>query len=97
MLAVKALWTWDMQTARLRLIRDIAPPETPIRDMMDRCRAWESHADPASSRMRKPTTDPMYPAFTVGERELPNPKSEISDIQEQLQQLLRESVPNTLE
>ena len=47
--------------------------------------------------MRKPTTDPMYSTFTVGERELPNPKPEIPDIQEQLQQLLRESVPNTLE
>ena len=47
--------------------------------------------------MRKPTMDPMYPAFTVGEREVPNPKPEIPDIQEQLQQLLRESVPNTLE
>ena len=65
--------------------------------MVDRCRVWESHADPASSRMRKPTTDPMYPAFMVGERELQNPKPEIPDIQEQLQQLLRESVPNTLE
>ena len=80
--------------------------------------------------MRKPTMDPIYPAFTVGETgsnigitkvaavtepnsdqhklmevirrtlantELPNPKPEIPDIQEQLQQLLRESVPNTLE
>ena len=101
------------QTARLRLIRDrfiaghnscdlrrhldSAPPETPIRDVVDRCRVWESHADPVSGRMRKPTTDPMYPAFTVGEGEVPNPKPEIPDIQEQLQQLLRESVPNTLE
>ena len=39
----------------------------------------------------------MYPAFTVGEGEVPNPKPEIPDIQEQLHQLLRESVPNTLE
>ena len=88
-----------------------------MRDVVDRCRVWESHADPASSRMRKPTTDPMYSTFTVGETgsnieitklmevirrtlantELPNPKPEIPDIQEQLQQLLRESVPNTLE
>ena len=97
---------------------------------MDRCRIWESHADPAISRTRKPTTDPMYPTFTVGETdsknettkvaavtepksdqyklmevirrklantELPNPKPEIPDILEQLQQLLRELVPNTLE
>ena len=145
MLAVKAFGDME-QTARLRLIRDrfiaghnscdlrrhldSAPPKTPIRDVVDRCRVWESHADPASSRMRKPTTDPMYPAFTVGETgsnigitkvaavtkpnsdehklmevirrilantEIPKPKPEIPDIQEQLQQLLRESVPDTLE
>ena len=60
-LAVKAFGDMG-QTARLRLIRDIfiaghsncdlrrhldsAPPETPIRDVGDRCRVWESHADP---------------------------------------------------
>ena len=145
MLAVKAFGDMG-QTARLRLIRDIfiaghnscdlrrhldsAPPETPIRDVVDRCHVWESHADPAISRTRKPTTDPMYPTFTVGETdsnneitkvaavtepksdqhklmevirhtlantELPNPKPEIPDILERLQQLLRELVPNTLE
>ena len=145
MLAVKAFGDMG-QTARLRLIRDrfiaghnscdlrrhldSAPPETPIRDVVDRCRVWESHADPAISRTRKPTTDPTYPTFTVGETdsnneitkvaavtepksdqhklkevirrtlantELPNPKPEIPDILERLQQLLRELVPNTLE
>ena len=145
MLAVKAFGDMG-QTARLRLILgrfiaghnscdlrrhlDSAPPETPIRDMVDRCRVWESHADPAISRTRKPTTDPMYPTFMVGETdsnneitkvaavtepksdqhtlmevirrtlantELQNPKPEIPDILERLQQLLRESVPNTLE
>ena len=51
------------QTARLRLIRDrfiaghsncdlrrhldSVSPETPIRDVVDRCCVWESHADPA--------------------------------------------------
>ena len=50
------------QTAHLRLIRDrfiaghescdlrryldCVPPDTPIRDIVDRCRVWESHADP---------------------------------------------------
>ena len=144
-LAVKAFGDMG-QTARLRLIRDrfiaghnscdlrrhldSAPPETPIRDVVDRCRIWESHADPAISRTRKPTPNPMYPTFTVGETdsnneitrvaavtklksdqhklmevirrtlsntERPNPKPEIPDILERLQQLLRESVPNTLE
>ena len=133
------------QTAQLRLIRDgfiaghnscdlrrhldRAPPDTPIRDVVDRCRVWESHADPAINWMRKPTTDPLYPTFTVGgaesnyditkvdvvtepksdrnklvdvirrtlaNTEIPNPEPEIPDILEWLQQLLRESVPNTL-
>ena len=143
MLAVKAFGDMG-QTARLRLIRDrfiaghnscdlrrhldSAPPETPIRNVVDRCRVWESHAEPAINRMRKP--DPMYPTFMVGETdsnneitrvtavtelkldqlqlmevirrvlsntERPNPKPEIPEILERLQQLFRESVPNTLE
>ena len=71
------------QTARLRLIRDrfiaghisyelrrhldSVPPETPIRDMVDRCRVWESHADPAVRRVSKPSPDPIYPAYVVGD------------------------------
>ena len=67
--------------ARLRLIRDrfIAghsscelwryldslPPETPIRDVVDRCRIWESHADPAVHRVNKPSLDPIYPAYVI--------------------------------
>ena len=58
------------QTACLRLIRDrfIAGhssyelsryldsvlPETPMRDVVDRCRVWESHADPEIRRVSKP-------------------------------------------
>ena len=65
------------QTARLRLILDhfIAghsscelrsyldsePPETPIRDVVDRCRVWESHADPEIQRVSKPSPEPTYP------------------------------------
>ena len=71
------------QTARLRLIRDrfiaghsncdlrrhldSVPPETPIRDVVDRCCVWESHADPAVRRVGKPSPDPMYPAYAVGD------------------------------
>ena len=69
------------QMARLRLIRDgfIAghgicelrrhldsmPPETPIRGVVDRCRVWESHADPATRQVSKPSPDPIYPAYVV--------------------------------
>ena len=71
------------QTARLRLIRDrfitghsncdlrrhldSVSPETPIRDVVDRCRVWESHADPAVRRISKPTPDPIYPTYAVGD------------------------------
>ena len=81
-LAVKAFGDMG-RTAQLRLIRDrfiaghsncdlrrhldSVPPETPIRDIVDRCRVWESHADPASRQLTKPNPDPIYPAYVVGE------------------------------
>ena len=81
MLAVKAFGDMG-QMARLRLIRDrfiaghdncdlrrhldSVPPETPIRDVVDRCRVWESHADPIVRRMAKPTPDLTYPTYAVG-------------------------------
>ena len=81
-LAVKAFGDMD-QTARLRLIRDrfmaghsscelrrcldSVPPETPIRDVVDRCRVWESHADPEIRRVSEPGPEPMYPAYVVGD------------------------------
>ena len=43
------------------------PPETPIRDVVDRCHVWESHADPAVRRASKPSLDPIYPAYVVGD------------------------------
>ena len=76
-LAVKAFGDMG-RTAQLRLIRDrfiaghsncdlrrhldSVPPETPIRDIVDRCRIWESHADPTSRRLTKPNHDLIYPA-----------------------------------
>ena len=81
-LAIKAFGDMG-QTTRLRLIRnrfiaghsncdlrrhlDSVPPETPIRDVVDRCRVWESHADPVVCRMSKPTPDPTYPTYAVGD------------------------------
>ena len=71
------------QTPRLRLIRDrfiaghsscelrryldSVPPETPIRDVVARCRVWESHADPEIRRISKSSPDPIYPAYVVGD------------------------------
>ena len=81
-LAIKAFGDMG-QTTRLRLIRDrfiaghsscelrrhldSVPPETPIRDVVDRCRVWESHADPAArlvSRIR--SIQPMLSEMPTG-------------------------------
>ena len=48
---------------------DSVPPETPIRYVVDRCRVWESHADPEIRRVSKPSPDPIYPAYVVGDSE----------------------------
>ena len=34
---------------------------------MDRCRVWESHADPEIRRVSKPGPEPNYPAYVVGD------------------------------
>ena len=81
-LAVKAFGDMG-KTARLRLIRDrfiaghsscelrryldSVPPESPIRDIVDRCRVWESHVDPEIRRVSKPGPEPIYPAYVVGD------------------------------
>ena len=54
-------------SCELRRHLDSVPPETPIRDVVDRCRVWESHADPAVRQVSKPSPDPMYPAYVVGD------------------------------
>ena len=79
-LAVKAFGNMG-QTARLRLIRDrfidghescdlrryldCVPPDTPLRDIVDRCRVWESHADTEVRRISKPMPEPVYPTYVV--------------------------------
>ena len=69
--------------ARLRLIRDhfiashpncdlrrhldSVPHETPIREIVDRCRVWESHADADDRRIVKPTQERARPVYMVSE------------------------------
>ena len=69
------------QTARLRLIRDrfiaghencdlrryldCVPPDTPLRDIVDRCRVWESHGTTETRRVSKPMPEPVYPTYVV--------------------------------
>ena len=108
-LAVKAFGDMG-QTARLRLIRDrfiaghnncdlrrhldSVSPETPIRDVVDRCRVWEIHADPAVRRMSKPTY-PTYPVYAVGDTDIDNEVTTVAAVtglrsgQNQLENLFR--------
>ena len=81
-LAVKAFGNMG-QTARLRLIRDrfiaghencdlrryldCVPPDTPLRDIVDRCRVWESHGPTETRRVSKPVPEPVYPTYVVGQ------------------------------
>ena len=71
------------QTARLRIIQDrfvaghdscelrrhlgSMPPETPIRDIVDRCRVWESHADADVRRFSKSGPDRALPTNMVSD------------------------------
>ena len=99
------------QTARLHLIwvrfiaghsncdlrrhLDSVSPETPIRDVVDRCRIWESHADPAIHRISKPNPDLTYPAYAVGDADSDNEATRVAVVtgqrsgQNQLEDLLR--------
>ena len=45
----------------LRRHLNSVPPETPIRDIADRCRVWESHADTDDQRVVKPTPEEAQP------------------------------------
>ena len=73
------------QEARLRLIRDqfiaghescdlrryldCVPPDMPLRDIVDRCRVWESHSDSSVRRANKPMPEPVYPTYVVNDPE----------------------------
>ena len=79
-LAVKAFGNMG-QTARLRPIRDrfiaghencdlrryldCVPPDTPLRDIVDRCRVWESHGNTETRRVSKPMPEAVYPTYVV--------------------------------
>ena len=73
------------QTARLHIIRDrfvaghdscelrqhldSVPPETPIQNIVDRCRVWENHADSDVRRISKPGPDLAFPTYVVSDSE----------------------------
>ena len=113
-LAVKAFR--DMgQTACIRLIRDrfiaghssryldSVPPGTLIRDVVDRCSVWESHADPEIRRVSKPGPEPVHTAYVVGESDdgvddvqvatVNQPKSPPDQVEDLLRRLLTSMAP----
>ena len=49
----------------LRRYLDCVPPYTPHRDIVDRCRVWESCADQEVRRISKPMPEPAYPTYVV--------------------------------
>ena len=107
------------QTARLRLIRDrfiaghgscelrryldCVPPDTPLRDIVDRCRVWESHADPEVRRVSKPMPEPAYPTYVMKQSEyeaepvqvatVNKPNSSVDQSEEPLKTLLAVLTP----
>ena len=102
------------QTARLRLIRDrliaghescelrrhldCLPPDTPLRDIVDRCRVWESHTDPSVRRVSRLMPEPVYPAYMIKKPEyegepvrtvtVNRPESSVDQSKELLKKLL---------
>ena len=115
-LAVKAFGDIG-QTSRLRLIRDrfiaghgscelrrhldCLPPDTPLRDIVDRCRVWESHSDFLGRSASRP--EPPYPAYVVKTPEkepepvravtVNKPESPVDDTNELLRKLVEMLTP----
>ena len=42
-------------------------PDTPIRDIVDRCRVWNSHSDTDDRRVAKTTPEKARPVYAVSE------------------------------
>ena len=71
------------------------PLETPIWDVVDRCRVWESHADPVVCQVSKPSPDQNYLAYVVGDSDSISEKTRVAAVTrprsglDQLEDLLR--------
>ena len=62
---------------------------------MDRCRVWEIRTDPAVRRVTKPSPDPIYPAYVVGDADKISETTRVAAVtgqksgSDQLEDLLR--------
>ena len=78
---------------------DSVSPETPIRDIVDRCRVWESHADMEDRRGWYPSLRRSLPAYTINDRggrgdDLTGATNDITpEAQELLELLLQHLLP----
>ena len=52
-------------SCELRRHLDSVSPETPIQDIVDRCRVWESHADSDTRKFNKPGPERTLSIYTV--------------------------------
>ena len=87
----------------VRRYLDCVPPDMPLRDIVDRCRVWESHADPEVRRVSKPMPEPAYPTYVVEQSEyetepvrvvtVNKPNSLVDQSEELLKQLLAVLTP----
>ena len=55
------------ENCALRRHIDSVPLETPIQDIVDRCRVWESHADTGIRRIVNPVPERALPVYTMDE------------------------------
>ena len=55
------------ENCALRRHLDSVPPKTPIRDIVDRYRVWESHVDTGARIIVKPAPEMTLPIYTVDE------------------------------
>ena len=79
-----------LSSCELRRYMDSVPPETPIRDVVDLCGVWKSHADPEIRWVRKPGPEPIHPAYVVGDLDKA-PVPEVPMVEKLLQRLVAET------
>ena len=72
----------------LRRHLDSVGPDTPMRDIVDSCRVWESHAEVKDSWGGGQKPEFPRAIYQVAEDSLPNVASEESDLLEQLRRHL---------
>ena len=107
---LKHLVIWVIQHAiaghencDFRRYLDCVPPDTPLRDIVDRCRVWESHGNTETRRVSKPMPEAVYPTYVVEQPDyetepvcvvsVNKPNSQVDQSEELLKKLLEALTP----